>query len=262
VTFTHAIVRPPGANFAAGLTSAEGSPDIPRALEQHAAYCEALTACGLKVTRLAADLDFPDSTFVEDAAIVTPRGAIITRPGAVTRRGEIARVGEALAEFFPHCSRVDAPGTVDGGDVCEADGHFLVGVSARTNAAGAEQLKLLLEGLGFSAALLDIRSNPSLLHLKTGIAYLGDGIWVLGPGLTPELLRGNGCNVRDVIEAAPSEAYAANCVRVNDDVLIAAGFPGIAAALRGRGLRPRVLDVSEFKKMDGGLSCLSLRFRA
>lgn len=231
-----------------------------RALQQHAAYCEALAACGLALTRLEADLDFPDSTFVEDTAIVTERGAIITRLGAPTRRGESARVGEALAGFFPHCVRIEAPGTVDGGDVCEADGHFLIGVSARTNQAGAQQLKLALEGLGYTAALLDIRGNAGLLHLKTGIAYLGDGTWVLGPGLTPDLLRGNGCEVRDVICASPAEAYAANCVRVNDHVLLAAGFAHLAAALRDRGMRARVLEVSEFKKMDGGLSCLSLRF--
>ena len=231
-----------------------------RALEQHAAYCEALADCGLTLSHLATDLDFPDSTFVEDTAIVTARGAIITRPGAPTRRGEVARVAEALAEFFPHCSRVEAPGTVDGGDVCEADGHFLIGVSARTNEAGAAQLKFLLEGLGYTAALIDIRGNAGLLHLKTGIAYVGDGIWVLGPGLMPDLLLAHGCDVRDVICASPTEAYAANCVRVNDHVLLAAGFPHLLAALRDHGMRARVLDVSEFKKMDGGLSCLSLRF--
>jgi dimethylargininase len=261
VTFTRAIVRPPGPNFALGLTSAlEGPPDAGRALAQHAAYCAALSACGLEVTHLDVDPDFPDSTFVEDTAIVTARGAIITRPGAPTRRAEIARVGEALAEFFPHLSRIEAPGTVDGGDVCEADGHFLIGLSARTNPAGGEQLKLLLERLGYTAALVDIRSNASLLHLKTGIAYLGNGVWVLGPGLTPELLHENGCDVHHVISVPADEGYAANCVRVNDCVLVASGFAHTAAALRAGGLVPRVLDVSEFKKMDGGLSCLSLRF--
>jgi dimethylargininase len=156
--------------------------------------------------------------------------------------------------------RVEAPGTVDGGDVCEADGHFVIGVSARTNENGANQLVSHLESMDFSASLIDIRASKSLLHLKTGIAYLGDGVWLVAAAVERELEPLARLGLRDLISVSRDETYAANCVRVNESVLVPAGYPGVAAALRSRGLSPVPLDMSEFKKMDGGLSCLSLRF--
>jgi dimethylargininase len=262
VNFTRAIVRPPGRNFACGVTSAaEGAPDYERALHQHARYCDALSACGLELTRLSAEDAYPDGTFVEDAAVVAARGAIVTRPGAPTRTGEIESVARALARFFqPGLRHIDAPGTVDGGDVCEADGHFFIGVSARTNEPGALQLKRHLESIGHSASLVDIRASRTLLHLKTGIAYLGEGVWAVAEALMRDLQPLERFGIRHLIPVRPGEGYAANCVRVNDRVLVASGYPGIAAELDRLGLRPLPLDMSEYRKMDGGLSCLSLRF--
>jgi dimethylargininase len=261
VRFTRAIVRPPGRNFAHGLTSATaGPPDFDKALRQHHEYCDALRGCGLELIHLEPDPSFPDGTFVEDAAIVTARGAILTRPGAPTRIGEIDSVGKALDSLFPGKLSITAPGTVDGGDVCEADGHFLIGLSARTNEAGANQLGQHLRYLGYSASMVDIRASKTLLHLKTGIAYLGDEVWVIGTEIEGELPPLLGLGIREVIPVSPEEGYAANCVRVNESVLVPAGYPRITAALRGRGFRPVLLDMSEYKKMDGGLSCLSLRF--
>ena len=128
--FTRAIVRPPAATFAAGITSSRlGPPDLALALEQHDAYCRTLERLGLSLVRLAPDPDFPDSTFVEDAAIVTTRGAILTRPGAASRAGEVAALGAVLREWFPELAEITAPGTVDGGDVCEAGQHFFIGLS-------------------------------------------------------------------------------------------------------------------------------------
>ena len=260
VNFTRAIVRPPGQNFASGLTSGEGAPDFQLALQQHSRYCDTLRACGLELTRLDADPGHPDGTFVEDTGILTARGAILARPGAASRLGEIDRVGRVVQSFYPDMQHIDAPGTVDGGDVAQAERHFFIGVSARTNDEGARQLKLLLEGMGYSASLIDIRTSRALLHLKTGIAYLGDGIWVIGAAIEgePHVLRQ--LNIREFVAVDADEGYAANCVRVNDVVLVAAGYPRIAEALDRKGLRPLPLDMSEFKKMDGGLSCLSLRF--
>jgi dimethylargininase len=259
--FTRAIVRPPSPNFAAGLTSAAaGPPDIGRALEQHAAYVEALRDRGLTVTCLEPDEMYPDGTFVEDTAIVTGRGAVLTRPGALSREGEIRSMAACLRQFFADLPAIAAPGTVDGGDVCEADGHFLIGVSARTNAQGAHQLAQHLGRLGYTSSLIDIQSNPSLLHLKSGIAYLGDGAWMVDGGIQGDLRSQSGVHVRDLILVSPAEAYAANCVRVNDAILVAAGYPQVSAALESRGCRIVQLQVSEFRKMDGGLSCLSLRF--
>jgi dimethylargininase len=259
--FTRAIVRPPARNFAAGLSSAaEGPPDVDRALEQHADYVQALRDCGLEITSLAAEESFPDATFVEDTAVVTGRGAVLTRPGAPSRSGEIKSMAACLLNFYPELSGIAAPGTLDGGDICEADGHFLIGVSARTNLHGARQLSEHLVRMGYTASEIDITANPALLHLKSGIAYLGDGLWVADQAVAQDLRSQRAIEVRDLILVPAAQAYAANCVRVNQVVLVAAGYPQIHAALQSRDCHVVSLDMSEFKKMDGGLSCLSLRF--
>ena len=259
--FTRAIVRPPAESFASGLSSAaEGPPDLILALEQHAAYVRALRDCGLTVTPLEPDASYPDGTFVEDTAIMTGRGAILMRPGARSREGEVRGMAQCLRNFYGELPAISTPGTVDGGDVCEADEHFLIGISARTNEEGARQLAEHLARWGYSSSTLDIRPNPALLHLKSGIAYLGDGTWVADAGIEAELRIRRGVRVSDVILAPASEAYAANCVRINDSVLLAAGYPAMSDALKKRGYRTVSLDMSEFRKMDGGLSCLSLRF--
>ena len=259
--FSHAVVRPPSLNFAAGLSSAaQGPPDIGRALEQHAQYVRALRDCGLRITCLEADSDFPDGTFVEDTAVVTERGAIVTRPGAPSRAGEARSIAACLRNFYADLVAIDPPGTVDAGDICEADGHFLIGISARTNHDGARQLAAHLRAFGYTSSMLDIRSNPTLLHLKSGIAYLGQGLWTVQSGVDPLLRSQEGIDIRDLVVPSPTEAYAANCVRVNDVVLVAAGYAQTSAALEQRGCRVLHLEMSEFRKMDGGLSCLSLRF--
>ncbi len=259
--FSRAIVRQPSRSFAAGLSTAdEGPPDVDRALEQHARYVEALRDCGLEVTSLEPDEAHPDATFVEDTAIVTGRGAILTRPGAPSRQGEVRSVEECLRSFYVDPPVISAPGTVDGGDICQADDHFLIGLSARTNAQGAHQLAGHLSRLGYTSSIIDIRSNPALLHLKSGIAYLGHGLWVVHAGVQGDLRAQVGIDARDFILASPVETYAANCVRVNDAILVAAGYPQMGAALEHRGCRVVYLETSEFRKMDGGLSCLSLRF--
>lgn len=252
-----AIVRPPAENFAAGLTTVDlGVPDVPRALAQHAAYCEALERRGLALTRLAPDPAFPDSTFVEDAAIPTARGVVITRPGAPSREGEAAAIAPALAPFYPTPVRIEPPGTVDGGDVCEAGSHFFIGVSKRTNAEGARQLARHLSAWGYTTGEVDVRQVPGILHLKSGIAAIDEKRLVVMEALAEHpAFRGF-----ERVAVAPSETYAANCVRINDALLVAAGFPRFEAAARRLGLDVIVLDMSEFEKMDGGLSCLSLRF--
>ncbi|HKY42760.1 MAG TPA: arginine deiminase family protein, partial [Pyrinomonadaceae bacterium] len=172
--FTKAIVRAPCSNFAAGLTSVDlGLPDFERALVQHEAYCKALESCGLEIIRLAPDEDHPDSTFVEDTAVLTSRGAIITRPGAASRQGETKSVVPVVREHFADVRFIREPGTVDGGDVCEAGEHFFIGISERTNPAGLEQLASALESFGYSSSLIDIRGTGNILHLKSGLAYLG-----------------------------------------------------------------------------------------
>jgi dimethylargininase len=255
--FKQAIVRQPSENFAEGLTTFQGPPpNYETVLEQHEAYCAALERCGLKLTRLEADQAHPDSTFVEDVAVLTRDAAVLTRPGAKTRAGEVEAIREPLKKFFETIHEITAPGTLDGGDICEAGNHFFIGISRRTNESGAQQLAAFLAQSGYSSSLVDVRAMTSILHLKSGIACIEKRQLVVMEEMAerPEF-RGY-----DLIRVAPDETYAANSVRVNEYVLIPAGFPKLAAELTQRGFQLLPLDVSEFRKMDGGLSCLSLRF--
>jgi len=255
--FRRALVRPPGPTFADGLTTVDlGVPDYDRVMEQHAAYCRALERCGLTVTHLEEDTRHPDSTFVEDTAILTPSRAILTRPGAASRAGEVAAIRGSLSVHYPEITALAGPGTLDGGDVCEADGHFIIGVSHRTSEQGAHELADILAENGHTSTFVDIRGVEDILHLKSGIAYVGDGRMVA----IPPLARHPMLRSYEVICVESPEAYAANCVRVNDRLLVAAGHPRFEAAIRRLGYDLVPLEMSEFQKMDGGLSCLSLRF--
>ena len=255
--FSRAIVRPPAESFARGLTTADlGPPDLPAALAQHEAYVEALRRCGLDVTTLPPDAALPDSTFVEDTAVLLPHAAILTHPGAAPRVAEAAAMAPVLAEFFPSIRSIEPPGTVDGGDVCEAGRVFFIGVSSRTNEAGAFQLSRFLESEGRPSVLVDIRDTPSILHLKSGIAWIGDDRLVAVEALSAHPAFSD----FEIVPIAPGEEYAANCVRIRDTILVAAGHPRLESALSGHGYPTVALPMSEFRKMDGGLSCLSLRW--
>jgi dimethylargininase len=255
--FTHAIVRTPGNNFDEGLTTVSlGTPSFERVLAQHRHYCQALIECGLAVTTLEADLRFPDSTFVEDTAILTARGAVLTRPGAESREGEVDAIRGAILSFFPEPLTIEAPGTVDGGDICEAEDHFFIGLSHRTNEEGARQLARHLASFGYTSSTIDVGPMTSILHLKSGISYIGDNTLVV----MEEMAENSQFQGYKLLRVTEEESYAANCVRVNGHVLTASGFPKLAAELHAHGFSPFVLEMSEFQKMDGGLSCLSLRF--
>lgn len=252
--FTKALVRIPCRNLVHGLSAAGlGPPDYGKALEQHAAYVEALRACGLAVTVLAADEEFPDSVFIEDTAVLGEKVAVITRPGAPSRRGEERSVAPALKEFYPRLEAILAPGTLEGGDVMRVGDHFYIGVSGRTNSHGAWQLAEILKRNECAATLVPLRS---VLHLKTGVSYLeNDRLLAGGEFLEQSLLA-----AFTAIPVPPSESYAANSLWLNGRVLVPSGFPLTRAAIDKAGLETVPVDVSEFRKLDGGLSCLSLRF--
>lgn len=251
------MLRRPGANFASGITTSdEGAPDFSAALTQHEAYADVLRSLGLELEILPADPSFPDGVFVEDTAVIVDGIAIVTRPGASTRIGETTEVEHALKGRFLEPARITAPGTVDGGDVCETDDVVLIGVSERTNEAGARQLASILADLGRPAELIDIRSIPGLLHLKTGLSYLGEGRLALAPGVEPPITLKR----FEAVMLDPEERYAANCIRINGKVLIPTGAPRFADRLVRLGYATIAVEMSEFRKMDGGLSCLSLRF--
>jgi dimethylargininase len=208
---------------------------------------------------------------VEDTAVLLTESAhgsaaILTRPGAESRAGEVESMCAALAQFHTELAQIRAPGALDGGDICEAispenRGHFFIGISQRTNEEGGRQLAEWLVAKGFTSSFIDIRQTPGILHLKSGIAYLGNT-----PGKADRLVVIDSLAAHpaflgyELVRVMPGEEYAANCIRANEHVLIAAGFPKFEASLRSLGYQLIVLDMSEFQKMDGGLSCLSLRF--
>ncbi|MBV8148509.1 MAG: N(G),N(G)-dimethylarginine dimethylaminohydrolase, partial [Candidatus Eremiobacteraeota bacterium] len=174
---------------------------------------------------------------------------------AARRRGETAAVRDALARFAVALDEVEEPGTVDGGDVCDAEDRAFIGLSHRTNRNGAEQIASWFSAQGKPASIVDIR-DLSILHLKSGMASLGNGCFAVVAELTPRL----DLDASAIVGVTPAEASAANCVRINGVVLIAAGYPRLQRELERRGFETQPLDVSEFAKMDGGLSCLSIRF--
>jgi dimethylargininase len=254
---TKAIVRPPGSNFAKALTTVDlGKPIYARAVEQHEAYCGALRQCGLALVSLEADDRYPDSTFVEDTVVLTEQCAILARSGAPSRIGEVTGIATVLAKFYSELLSIREPGTFDGGDVCEVGNHFFIGISERTNEAGAQQLAELLRSFGYTASFVTLRGVTSSLHLKSALAYLGNNRLVVTEALAN---CAEFCGY-DLVRVNAGDEYAANCVRVNDHVLVAAGYPAFEGRLQALGYETIALDMTEFQKMDGGLSCLSLRF--
>ena len=239
-----------------GLTSsspANGKPDYRRALEQHQAYVNMLRNCGLEVRVLEADPRFPDSVFVEDVALCTTEGAILTNPGAPSRNGEKLEMKLILESHYKRIDSIEPPGTLDAGDVMMVGKHVYIGISQRTNNAGALQLIRILEDYGMSASTVPLYK---MLHLKSGLSYLEQNHLLI----SGEFIDHPSFKDFHKIEVPPEESYAANSLWINSTVLVPAGYPLTLGKIEQAGYRTRVLDVSEFQKLDGGLSCLSLRF--
>ena len=257
--FRNIIVKRPCRAVVNGIASSPelGKPVYEKAIAQHNAYIEALRACGTKVDILPADEDFPDSCFVEDTAVLTKRCAVLTNPGAPSRRMETASMLPVLRNYFPEdCIEVvRSPGTLEGGDVMQAENHFYVGRSARTNAEGIRQFAAVLHKYGYTVSEVPLRH---VLHLKTGVNYIGENT-ILAAG---EFIACPEFEKYRKIAVPPEEAYAANCIRVNDRVLMPEGYPKTEAMLYSAGFDVIAVDTSEFRRIDGGLSCLSLRFTA
>lgn len=252
--FTKAIVRIPGRSLISGLTSANlGVPDYELAMKQHSSYIRALRSCGVEVTILEADENFPDSTFVEDVALLTSHCAIITRPGAISRRDEISLIDSVLQEHFSNIERIEAPGTLEAGDVMMVGSHFYIGLSERTNVYGASQLMEILQKYGMTGSMVELEK---MLHLKTGVSYLEQNNLLA----TGEFVDHEAFEKYNILEVDQDEDYAANCIWVNGKVLVPAGFPKTRSKIEMAGCETITVDVSEFRKLDGGLSCLSLRF--
>ncbi len=252
--FKHAIVRKPCSEMVDGLTTAQlGTPDFALALKQHARYVGILEECGLGVTVLEADARHPDSTFVEDVAVCTPQCAVIANPGAPSRNAEKESMREVLGKFFDRIEEITAPGTLDGGDVMMAGNHYYVGISERTNREGAAQFLRIMQKYQLNGSLIPLKK---VLHLKTGLSFLEkNNLLITGEFLDNAIFK----RFNRIVVDEP-EGYAANSLWVNGKVLVPKGHPATKGRIERAGYTAIEADVTEFQKLDGGLSCLSLRF--
>lgn len=254
--FTHAIARAPARSVVDGLRAHDGEgPDYDGVAAEHAAYVAALGDAGVEVEVLAPLEAYPDSVFVEDPALVFGEGAVLLRPGAPTRAGETAELASTLQARFERVLTL-GQGFADGGDVLVAPREVLIGLSARTDPAGARSLSILLAELGRTART--VAPPPGVLHLKTACALLDEEtVLATGPLVAAGLFPG-----MRVLTVPAGEEAAANLIRVGDRVLAAAGHPRTLDLIDAHGLAVTALSTREISKIDAGLSCMSLRWRA
>jgi dimethylargininase len=236
------------------LTHFEREPiDIARARAQHRQYQECLADLGCKIVALPAEPDLPDSVFVEDAALVLDELAVILRPGAASRRPESASIAAAL-EPFRRLKRLEAPGTIDGGDVLRVGKQIYVGLTTRSNAVGVEQLGGILDRYGYTVEGVPVRG---CLHLKSAVTLVAADTLLLNPALIdPNLLP-----ALRRIEVDPAEPCAANGLWIGDRVIYPTSFPSTQLRLESHGIPVRTVDVSELQKAEAAVTCCSLVFR-
>ena len=227
--------------------------DVGRAQAQHETYCRALEALGCEVIRLPAAAAFPDSVFVEDVALAFDEVAVATRPGAESRRDEGAAVLEVLGSLR-RVLRIEAPGTLDGGDVLRIGKRVFVGISARSNAAGREQLRELLAPYGYTVE--DVATRDCL-HLKSAVTQVGEDTVLIN------LAWVDAAPFADYrqIQVDPAEEHAANAVRIGDALLYPDCFPRTLQRLRDAGIEVTTVDVSELQKAEGAVTCCSVLLR-
>lgn len=228
--------------------------DIALAREQHRCYERCLEELSVRVISLPGEPKLPDSVFVEDPAVVVDEVAVITRMGAASRRAEAESLAAALSPFRP-LRRIEAPGTLEGGDVIRIGRRLFVGVSHRTNEEGIRQLAAHLEPFGYSVQPVPV---CGCLHLKSACCSLGDDVLLVNREWADSSLF----NGPRLIDVAPDEPWAANVLPVNGTVLCSAAFPETGALLERAGYRTRSLDISELAKAEGALTCSSVIFRA
>jgi dimethylargininase len=251
--FTHAVTRKPGPNFADGITTADlGRPDYNLVLAQQAAYVATLQQLGLTVIELEPLPDHPDAYFVEDTAVIVPEVAVIANMGAPARQGEEQAMAPVLANYR-ELIRIDPPGTFDGGDVLIVEKHCMIGISERTNESGARQLGEALATYGYRWDAIPVGAG---LHFKSSVNYVGENTLLIDNAFADHPAFAG----YDKLVIDPDEVYAANTLWINGHLLTPAGFPKTKQALAALGLPLIELDTSELRKMDGGLTCLSLRF--
>jgi dimethylargininase len=249
-----ALTREPSPRLAEGeVTFMQRSPvDYAAALVQHRTYCETLEACGVTVRVLPPLIDFPDSVFVEDTAVVLDEVAVLLPLGAPTRRAESACMRDALAEYRT-VVEIPTSARIEGGDVLRVGRTIFVGQSTRTNADGAAALAEATAPYGYSVIPVDV---PGCLHFKTGCTALDDSTLLVNPGwVDVEPLRDFA-----LVPVESSEPWAANVLRLDPHFIAPADCPRTAEMIAARGHNVRLVDISEFAKIEAGLTCMSLVF--
>jgi dimethylargininase len=224
--------------------------DVDVARAQHAAYREALAALGARVVLLPTLADHADCVFVEDTAIVLDEVAIMTRPGAESRRGESASIAEALGAYRT-LRHLEAPATLDGGDVLRVGKTLYVGLSRRTNAAGIQQLAKAVEPYGYWITPVEVRG---CLHLKSACSYVGNGTLLVNRAWVD---MDAFCSVR-LLDVPAEEPHGANVLWINDTALVPSSYPETRALLEAEGIATYVVDTSELMKAEAGVTCMNL----
>lgn len=227
--------------------------DVGRAAAQHAAYESTLEQLGCVIERVAAAPEHPDSVFVEDTALVLDELGVVARPGADSRRGETHGVATALGRYR-RLACLQAPATLDGGDVLSLGRRVFVGQSSRTNLAGARQLEQMVRPHGYEVRVVPV---GRCLHLKSAVTAVGDETILINPQWADASLFG----AARCIEVDPSEPHAANALRIGDVVVMPQSAPRTAERLEAAGFRVSTVDVSELAKAEAGVTCCSLIVR-
>jgi dimethylargininase len=253
--FSHAMCRKPSRSITDGLRALNvGDPNYDLFCQQHQHYVAALRETGASIIELEANESYPDSVFIEDAALCIAGVAIVLRPGAPSRFGEAANLMPELQKVFRKVVTLSGQGYVDGGDVLVTETDVFIGLSARTNQQGFDELASIVETLGYNAK--KINTPTDVLHFKTDCGLLDDTTI-----FASSRLASTGCfNGYKVIESSDQEIAAANLIRFNDTVFISSGYPDTKRLLEDHGYKVRCIDTTEAAKVDGGLSCMSLRF--
>lgn len=253
--FSNAIVRRPASSVVNGLRADDrGNPTYDGVYGEHDAYVAAMRAAGVDVTVLPALEAFPDSIFVEDPALVFPEGAVLLRSGAASRAGETQEIAPVLQGYFETVLELAAPGFTDGGDILTTAKEVMIGLSSRTDLAGAKALQAALGELGRASRIVE--TPEGVLHFKTDCSQLDEETVLC----TARLAQSGVFDGFELVLVPEGEEAAANALRVNDVVMVGADFPRTIERLDGLGYKVVPLKTSEIGKIDAGLSCMSLRW--
>ncbi len=257
--FKNIIAMRPAKSLVNGITMNPqlGKVDYDLALKQHDHYLSVLKSLGLDVYVINPDEKFPDSVFVEDAALLTDKCAVITNPGAASRNGEKTRMAAHVAQFYDpnkNMHFIQHPGTLDGGDVMMVDNDFYVGLTERTNQEGINQLAEIFKPYGYNVIAVPVKEG---LHLKSSVSYLEHNNLLI----TSDLIDNPLFNKFNKILVPDDEKYCANSIWINDTIIVPEGFPKTLEIIKKLpGYKVVLCNTSEIRKLDGGLSCTSLRF--